>query len=187
MSDKKLFGLFSGTHIVAAFGISVLAPTTLYAVAFTPVAITDPVSGRQAAVDAGRRLYTYDPIADYANIPANYVQILAICVANTTFTNYVVPAGQALIAKSIQLIYWSGTVNFFNKVEIYSDDINGTRRHLMLVADQNVVGTHTADLGNGVITRSGGTIYCNSTVPVNFILVGYFVPANAVPPAGSGG
>ena len=182
MTDKKLFGLFSGTHLIAAFAIATLAPTALYAVSFTPVAITDSLSGHQAAVDVGRRLYTYDPIAGYGNNPANIFQLSNSCNANAVVRLYSVPTGKAVIIKAIQMSYNEGTSGFDNFVEFY--DTNSLVVALT-IEDPNVVGSHQANLGNGFIVRAGESVSCYSTVPANVTMQGYFVPASAVPAAGT--
>jgi hypothetical protein len=52
---------FTATHLVAMFGIAVLAPSVLYATGtFTSVAVTDATTGATATVDAAHRMRIYE-------------------------------------------------------------------------------------------------------------------------------
>ena len=64
MSTKN-WGPFSGAHLTIMFVAAAAAtlPGTLWAVdAFQNVVIEDPISGKKAAIDTGRRLSVYNPI-----------------------------------------------------------------------------------------------------------------------------
>ncbi len=92
MENRKLFGLFSGAQLTCMVCAAIVTPGAVYAVTFTSVVITDPGTGKQAAVDSGRRLYTYDPVAGLANNPVNLVQISGETNSLNLSTIYTVPA-----------------------------------------------------------------------------------------------
>ena len=107
MSDRKLFGLFSGTNLTVLCCAAVLASSAAYAVSVTSVAITDPSTGNQALVDNSRHLRTYDQISGYTKNPAFVVNITAFSQpSNGYHLIYTVPTGKVLIIKSIIWSYY---------------------------------------------------------------------------------
>ena len=98
MADRKLFGVLSGAQVTILCGFAIISPGAVYAVTYTSVLITDPLTGKQGLVDAARRFYVYNPIAGYANNPLNLVEISGPVMsygAATIF--YTVPVGKELI------------------------------------------------------------------------------------------
>ena len=178
MSDRKLFGLFSGAQVALMVCAAIVTPGAVYAVAFTSVVITDPSTGKEAIVDAYRRLYTYDPIAGYANNPANLVVLAGSCAPNSTKNIFTVPTGKALILKSMHMAYTDGTANFHNAA--YFID-NNTGIYLAQFVDLNAAATFQADFGSGFYIHTGDGFSCQATVTASFTTYGYYVPASAVP------
>jgi hypothetical protein len=180
MTDRKLFGLFSGAQITLLLCAAILTPGAVYATAaLTAVAITEPGSGKQSYIDGSRRLYTYDPIAGYANNPANIVNI---AYSSTSCGNmYTVPTGKALIIKSATINYYLGT--------------SGTDNYVYLETPiQQIVGFDSAgavdernfSLGSGVIVHSNIVISCVKSNSYSIISIqGYLVPSGAVPALGT--
>jgi hypothetical protein len=72
----RVSATFTATHLVAMFGIAVLAPSVLYATGtFTNVAVTDATTGATATVDGAHRMRIYDSVAGYTQNPINAVNI----------------------------------------------------------------------------------------------------------------
>lgn len=181
MSDRKLFGIFSGAQITILGALAIITPGAVYAVTYTSVVVTDPVTGKQALVDAGRRLYVYDPIAGYANNPQNLVQISgSTAPTNSYIVIYTVPVGRALILKSANLSYYGGAAGADNYAYFK------TSGNFITGYDQpNTSGVLSSNLGSGYYIHSGDTISYYSTTDIAFSLEGYLVPATAVPLAGT--
>jgi hypothetical protein len=178
MSNQKHFGPFTGGQLAAIICAAILAPTALYAVTYTYVAIGYPANGKIAAVDSASRLYVYDPVAGYANSPANLIEISGETNTSTTTTVYTVPAGYAFILKSANMSFFNGTSGSDNWTYFY----DGTSDTWVTgFDDPNTVGAHYSTLGSGYYFHSGDIVTYYSTVNTEYSLEGYLVPANAVP------
>ncbi len=181
MSERKLFGLFTGGHLTVMFCAAVLAPGAVYAVAASSVAITDPATGHQAAVDAGRRVYVYDPIAGYANSPLNFVRFAAFCDASGSTFNYTPPAGDALVVKAADFTFWNGASG--NDNFVYLSSTGGFIAGLNSLDAENFKSSY---LGNGFYVRNGEhlVVSCSSDgLFSNVSIEGYLIPNGAAPPS----
>ena len=178
---KKLSETFTATHLVAMFGIAVLAPGAVYAVTESNVVITDAKSGATASVGVSHNLNVYDPIAGYANNPANYVKITGDAMIGNNIV-YTVPAGKALIVKAVNFTYYNGTSGSDNYLYVQDG-----ATFIAGFDDPNAVGTHNADLGNGFfVTDSLSTVASDTpSSDIIFSIEGYLVPSTAVPQANS--
>jgi hypothetical protein len=110
MENRKLFGLFSGTHLTIITCAAFLVPGALYAtVSYTPVGIVNPNTGTLGYVDASGSLHTSDEYGYYRNNPLNYVDlVLATSSGDSCGPDpYTVPSGKALVITSI-------TGNYYN-------------------------------------------------------------------------
>lgn len=184
--DRKLFGLFSGTHLIFAFAIAVLAPGALYAaVTYTPVSITDPNTGNLAAVDNGRRLYTYNPSEGYTNNPSYLVNIEITGSNNVSSeTIYTVPTGNVLLIKSITVSYYANTSgSIFSLLLLNSESIQ-----FWSFNGANVADNLTSNFSAPVAVQAGDITYDYSSAagaPFFMFIQGYLVPAGVVPAAGT--
>src|SRR5437870_4876164 len=108
---RRLSETFTATHLVLIIAIAVLAPSAVYAtVSYSNVAITDATAGNTAAVDGGRKLSTYDPVAGYTRNPQFTVNISDLSSSSTgVHTIYTVPAGKALLIRSATWSYFNNT------------------------------------------------------------------------------
>ena len=68
---RKILESFNATHITAIIIAAMITPGAVYAVTESNVVITDAKSGATASVGVSHNLNVYDPIAGYANNPAN--------------------------------------------------------------------------------------------------------------------
>lgn len=186
MSDRKLFGVLSGTQLTILVALAITTPGAVYAIATTAVAVTDPLSGKQAAVDAGRRLYVYDPIAGYANNPLDLLEISGLWGSVSSSIIYTVPAGKALILKTINMSYYGGVSGNDNYAYVA-----GPNGFIGGFDDTNPDGAHVTNLGSGYYLHSGDTISVSASngANTNFIteysIEGYLVPSAAVPALGT--
>src|SRR5690242_2094339 len=101
--ERKNWGPFTGTHltILLTAAALTLVPTALWSVAaFSNVAILDPITGKQVAVDAARRMFVYDQIGDQDETPGNFVNIFFFAPSSCTGV-YTVPPGKAFILKGM--------------------------------------------------------------------------------------
>jgi hypothetical protein len=183
MSDRKLFGLFSGTHLTVLTCAAVLASSAAYGVSVTSVAITDPSTGKQSLVDNGRRLSTYDQIAGYTNNPAFAVNISDFSYSSLGLhTIYTIPAGKVLVIKSALWSYYGNTEGSNNYTDIY----NSSSRILI-----DLEGSHTADtipttFDAGVIAHAGAlSLYYGGPGYANTFIQGYLIPAGVAPVLGT--
>lgn len=186
MSDRKLFGIFSGAQITAIVIAGIVTPGAVYAVATSAVTITDPATGHQSAVDASRRLYVYDPVAGLQNSPLNDKRVSGYCDSGTANpASYAPPSGYALIVKSADFTFWNGTSGADNYVYLSS-----TAGWIAGLDSPNTADFKNSDLGNGYYVRPGESITfsCVATAGFdsNFSVEGYLVPSNAVPPSVAG-
>ena len=178
MSERRLFGLFSGAQVTAMVCAALIAPGVVYAASYTYVVLTDPVTGHQALVDPTRRLSVYDPIAGYSNDPANLVVLAGNCTPNATKNIFTVPAGKALILKTLHMAYADGTANFKNYV-YFIDNNSGI--YISQFYDLTAVQTFQSDFGSGFYIHAGDGFSCQSSVTASFTTYGYYVPSTAVP------
>lgn len=148
---RRISETFTATHLTAILIAAIVTPGAVYAVSTTPVAVTDPLSGHQAAVDVGRRFWVYDPVAGYANSPLNYVRKSDTCnVSGNTFT-YTPPAGQTFILKAADFSFYTGVSGADNFVYLQ----NSTWGFVAGLDSPDVAGSQNIDLGNGFYVRSG--------------------------------
>jgi hypothetical protein len=184
MSGRKIFGVLSGAQVTILGALAIITPGAVYAVANTPVVITDPLTGKEGLVDSGRRLYVYDPIAGYANNPFNLVKIAGIPTVGQYNTIYTVPAGKALILKSANMTYYDGVAGSDNYVYFYGGPATGTS-FVTGFDSINLAGAFSDDLGSGYYLHSGDVILVFASSPSYISLRGYLVPSNVVPAIGS--
>jgi hypothetical protein len=162
---RDLSNKLSGGQITLITLALILSPVTVTAaVIFQPVAIVDPVTGKQSSVDSSRRLVVFDPIAGYRNNPANMVLISVSNAGNQCETGYqyVIPAGKALVLTAIS-----------GHTTVYSNLSNSAGYRVMdgaacsgtILTSHIVSGTVTSglaplavDLGSGIPVATGKTI-----------------------------
>ena len=179
MTDRKLFGLFSGAQVTLLLCAAILAPGAVYATtALTSVVITEPASGRQSWIDGSRRLYTYDPVAGYANNPNNIVNITAFPKPRTSVSIYTVPTGKALIIKSVTITYNQGTAGYDNYCEI------SVIHTLIRMDDNNESDVRSFNYESGIVVGSNQGLWAYATPDSGIFVQGYLVPSTAVPAAG---
>ena len=181
---RKLSETFTATHLVALVGIAVLAPTTVFAVnSVTNIAITDAKSGDTATVGVSHNLNVYDPIAGYANNPLNYVRISSGCSNGAGELSYAPPSGKALIIKSADYSYFSGTNGGDNYIYLETN----SESYISGLESVDAVGSKSANFGNGVYLRNGESLetFCSSAGFFHIAIAGYLVPSTAVPPVGA--
>jgi hypothetical protein len=183
---RNVANKLAGALVPAMMTAALLAPGPLDAA--EAVAIADPNTGAKAYVDGGRKLYVHDPIAGYANNPANFVSILKTAVAGDSLkTIYTPPAGKALIIKSAHFSYLKNTGRRSIHLEIRE---NGNA--LMGFETVEVAGTKSAAFEPGIVLHGGAQLkmlflsWDGPSSAVGYVsLQGYLVPSFAVPPAGS--
>lgn len=183
---KKLAQSFTATHVTVIAVAAILAPSAVYAVTASNVAITDLVSGKSAAVDTARRLSTYDSVQGARDNPLNLVNI-SIIADNLTCvrTLYTIPTGKSLIIKSAQWAYFNNTAGS----EAYLNINNPSSTQIINFESDAAVNSLSYNFDAGVVVHAGAlTAHCFSTKNSfsSFIHVqGYLVPAAAAPMAGS--
>ena len=181
MESRRVFGLFTGTHITVMACAALLVPGAVFAVATTAVSVTDSLSGHQAAVDSGRRLYTYDPIAGYANNPNNLINVQQFYNCDGSSNPlYSTPPGQTLILKAVVWTLYNGTEGVPAYAELSSQGVIKT--YLTTVHKSETI---PVDFKSGMILRSGILSFnCSDSAtsgPSAFIsLYGYLIPAGAI-------
>lgn len=185
---KELASKLSGAQITLLGLAAILAvPGALVAaVTYTPVAIVDTTSGKQARVDSGQKLWTFDYYAALRNNPANFVHIGASVISNGNLTIlYTVPTGKALILTSANTVYYNGTSGGDNYLYCYNKG-----SYLFGFENPAVVGQHSVGFGSGPFLHAGATIACfgataTGSIAARVSIQGYLVPDNAVPATGS--
>lgn len=166
--------------------LAIIAPGAVYAVTYTSVVITDPLTAKESLVDSGRRLYVYDPIAGYANNPLNFVEISGSGSHTQSVVFYTVPAGKALILKSASISYYNGAAGADNYAYFYAGtSANPNRNYITGFDDSSAANAHFPSFGSGFYAHSGDTLSFFSSVITQFSFQGYLVPASAVPAAGT--
>jgi len=180
--ERKTWGPFTGTHLTIMFTAAVLAtvPTALWSVdAFNNVAIQDPVSGKKVAVDAARQMFVRDQVGDWDETPANFVRQFGTPPRGSCGAFYVVPAGKALIVKSIHTYIVKGA-GPFAEVDFFMNA--GCTQPLATALSNQSHENQRLDFGAGVAVPAGRTVgaraFNNSSTA---ILYGYLVPAGWVP------
>jgi len=185
---RDLLDKFSGRQLTAIILAAILVPGAVgAAVTFNPVAIVDPLTGKQSAVDAARRLLVVDNLAAYENNPQNYVRISGLALGNgSTYQIYTVPAGKSLIIKSVNTTYSGGRAGWDNWIYFYHST-TGPENYIIGFDEPGAMGGHNVSLGNGFYVHSGeallykgGTQY-GYTYMLNISIEGYLVPSTAVP------
>jgi hypothetical protein len=185
--DRKLFGLFTGTHLTIAFAIAVLAPSALYAtVSYTAVGIVNPNTGTLGYVDASGSLHTSDEYAYYRNNPLNYVQIQLSTGAGCSTAGYTIPAGKALIITSIKGDYENagGTDTFVGFYLYTGAGCTGTMFDTQfepIAAVAEATASKNYEYGNGIPVPGGSTLTIDNYNDDGYTWVqGFLVPANLV-------
>lgn len=183
--ERKLFGLFSGTHltIIATAFIGMLSSGAVWAVdAFSNVAIEDPVSGKKASVDTSRRLVVTDTTLEMDEVPAYFFRVFASAQGGGCSTVYTVPAGKALIIQSMAS-YLDKTDASLTSVEedLYGQaNCNGGLIAAAITSDRSATVNQT--FGSGIAIPSGRVISVYGTNNNGSLSIyGYFVPAAWVP------
>lgn len=99
---RKAMSGFTATHLtVLALG-AMFAPSALFAIpSFTYVSVLDPLTGNKAAIDANRKLIVRDQTLELPVNPGQQVDIFFNLFNNACATDYVVPAGKALVVLSM--------------------------------------------------------------------------------------
>ena len=183
---QEILAKFTGGQLTAMILAAIFVPGAVgAAVTFQPVTIVDPNTGAKSLVDAGRRLWVFDPIAGYRNSPANAVDIK---ISNgvtgcETFYQYTIPAGKALVITAISG-FEAGDTAIGDNAGYYIYDgasCSGTT----LTAHFSAAGTRqpvAVDLGNGIVVKAGKTVSVYSLNNNGYTFIhGYLVPATAAP------
>ena len=177
--NKKLFGIFSGTHLTILGLGAMLVPSALYgADAFTRVVIQD-TAGRLAFITGGK-LNVYDQVGDtlagYASNPLNFVKAEGSCSSgNNGSTVYTPPNGKALIVTSANLTFFNATAGNDNYAYLESGI------YFAGVENADTAGTNSATLGNGYYSTSPITIVCGASGTYLASITGYLVPSTVAP------
>lgn len=179
MSDRKLFGVLTGPQITFLGALAIITPGAVYAVANTPVVITDPNTGAQNFVDAGRRLYVYDPIAGYQNNSLYFVRLSSTCLAGSNNLTYSPPSGKAMVIRAVDFAFYEGKSGSDNYVYLL-DNIFG---FVAGVDSPDPTGSKNSNLGNGIYVKNGESLSLECANPGVYMvtIAGYLVPSNAVP------
>ena len=185
---KEIASKLSGAQITLLGLAAILAVpgAVVAAVTYTPVAIVDTTSGKQAHVDSGQKLWTYDYYAALRNNPANFVHIGANVISNgNAIILYTVPAGKALILTSANTVYYNGTSGGDNYMYCYN-----TGSYLFGFENPGVTGQHSIGFGSGPFLHAGATLAClgatsSGSITAKVSIQGYLVPDNAVPATNS--
>lgn len=183
---RNFANTLSGALIPVLMMAALLAPGRLDAA--EAVAIADPNTGSKAYVDSGRRLYVHDPIAGYANNPANFVNIVKTAtVGDGLKTIYTPPAGKALIIKSAHFSH----LRNFGKNNVHME-IRENGNALMAFEAVEAAGTKSAAFEPGLVLHGGAQLkmlflcWDGASNAVGYLfLQGYLVPSSAVPLAGA--
>jgi hypothetical protein len=189
---QKTWGPFTGrqlTVIAVTLIVCILVPGTVWAVdQFTNVAIQDPVTGTKATVGPAHRLLVGDgggPLTVDGNVseaaPANFVRFSGPA-AGSCSDAYTVPAGQALILKSMQaFLHSTGGAGTSIEVDVYSQSGCGGSLVAAAVGDR-AHETVAQNFEPGIAIPAGRTVstigFGNSGI---VLLEGYLVPASSVP------
>jgi hypothetical protein len=187
---RDLVSRLSGGEITMIILALILIPGAVgAAVAFQPIAIVDPSTGRSSYIDSGRKLYVYDPIAGYRNNPANVVHVSMRHFGTTCDGSYTIPVGKALIITSI-----SGYEHQYNnQLRSGVTLIDGLRCSGLVLADHMSSVSVAApaapvamDFGAGILVKPGRAVSFTSYYNIGTTYMhGYLVPAAAVPAAAS--
>lgn len=186
--NRKLFGLFSGTHLTLLGMAALFVPGVLHAVpSFTNVAIEDITTGNRATVDPGKRLYVNDPVGNYARTPSNLVRAFLIFGngCNQAGSTYAVPAGKALIITSVTfyIAKIDGAQNGAGG-SLWSN--TGCTNVVALGVTSQYETTLNQDFETGLPIPAGSVLATNGSNGTGNILVsGYLIPASTLPSAGS--
>ena len=189
---KDILAKLTGRQITLLASLAILAPSAVgAAVTFTAVAIVDPNTGVKSLVDAGRRLWVFDPIAGYRNSPANAVDIVIshdggfIC---ETSQQYPIPAGKALVITAITgdeaLLSTSSPYAGYYVYDGAGCTGNLLTTHISSASSSQTYMPVTVELGSGIVVKAGKTVSVYSLNNIGYtFLHGYLVPAAAAPAA----
>jgi hypothetical protein len=184
--ERKLWGFFSATHVVAIITVITLAiavPSGVWAVSFTYNALYNPSNGQTGYIDAARRLWVYDTQQALSHTPANFVRLSGFCDPSSKFS-YTPPTGRALIITSADFSYYGGISGGDNYVYLVGPGAG----YISGIESSDSAASKNADLGNGYYLRNQEVINVNCGAgEYRVALVGYLVASGAVPPAGAAG
>ena len=179
--EKRTWGPFTGTHLTVLLTAATLTmvPTALWSVAaFTNVAIQDPGTGARVAIDGARRMFVYDQVGDWDQTPANFVRVFGPGFgANNCSHIYTVPAGKALIIKSMHAYInrvstsFSGEIDYYDSATCLNTGFIGAGSNAQ---DTTVVSGVAIPSGHVVSQRGFNTNGAS-------FMYGYLVPAGWVP------
>lgn len=185
---RSLLDKLSGIHITILALAALFVPGALGAAVISQaVSIVDPDTGSKASLDASRRLLVYDPIAGFANHPANIVNIVKWSQAdNTNQLLYKPPAGKALVIKSVQLSYYANAVN--NDIALFLGNSSG--RTMATYFAHDVSGTISKVFEPGSVLRDGQQLTMRfgsaDRRPFGWLFVqGFLVPDSGMPATAS--
>jgi hypothetical protein len=192
---SELLNKLSGSQITLIILAMIFVPgTVVAAVSFQPVAIVDPVTGKQSLVDSSRRLAVYDSITALRNHPANLVRIT---VSNNgsqceAAQQYTIPNGKAFVLTSITGYMWCTDCSWTYTGFVVSDAANCVGYMLeprfASISVASPVTPVAVDFGSGVPVAAGKTISVRSLNNSGYtVLHGYLVPASVVPAMASAG
>jgi hypothetical protein len=189
---RNTWGPFSGrqlTTMVVSLILVLGVPGTVWAVdTFSNVAIQDPVTGVKASVDSSKRLKVGDGSGAMTvdgttteTTPANLVRIFA-GASNSCSNAYTIPAGKALILKSMTAyMHSSGSPGSDVEAVVYPA-ANCASSFVAAAISDRAHETVFQTFGSGIGIPAGRTISAfgfNSSGTLH--LHGYLVPASAVP------
>jgi hypothetical protein len=186
---RGILNKLSGTHITIIALAALSVPGGLgAAVVSQAVSIVDATSGVKAFVDAGRRLFVYDPIAGLANHPANIVNIVQSASSdNNIYPVYTPPAGKALIIRSAQFSYYLNEAQ--NSLWLYLANQIGANKINFQASEKS--GSLESVFEPGVVLQNGERLtlrFGSSNGGAKFgmlTLQGYLVPTSAIPATAS--
>lgn len=186
---RGILNKLSGTHITIIALAALSVPGALgAAVVSQAVSIVDATSGVKAFVDAGRRLFVYDPIAGLANHPANIVNIVQSASSdNNIYPVYTPPAGKALVIRSAQFSYYLNEAQ--NSLWLYLANQIGANKFNFQASEKS--GSLESVFEPGVVLQGGEQLtlrFGSSNGGAKFgmlTLQGYLVPTSAIPATAS--
>ncbi len=186
--ERKLFGVFSGTHLTIMACAAIIAPTALYAtVSYSNVAIVNPNTGIVAAVDKNQRLYVLNPLSLYRDDPSYQVDIDVSNLGNSCETTYqyTVPAGQAFIitAMSGYEQQFSTTYSYAGAFVYDGAGCGGTllTSHFSSVSSASPSAPVAVDFGVGIPVPAGSTISVYSDNDFGYKHIhGFLLPASYI-------
>jgi hypothetical protein len=180
--NRKLWGLFSGTHLTIMFvaAMAVMLPSALWAVnTLGYVAIQDPFNGKKSHIDDNRRLWVLDQLAMYQRNPANFVHVFGSS-SGSCVTVYTVPAGKALIIQTI-VGYMHNGMPAGNPQEFDLYEGANCANFIGALISDRAHETVTETFASGIAIPAGSVVSAFGISNGSFEIYGYLVPASLVP------